>query len=108
METPKQQFNSRSTWALMHLRGREQAPEPFGWTGRQAEWVALACLHGGMFTRARGRGSWTRTPNRSGAACTRDHAGLGRRAQHSGVRRVCRICARGLYAALGPDREAPG
>ena len=25
----------------------------FGWTGRRAEWIALACLHGGVFTRAR-------------------------------------------------------
>ena len=35
-----------------HLRGRESALEPFGWTGRQAEWIALACLHSGVFTRA--------------------------------------------------------
>ena len=27
----------------------------FGWTGRRAEWIALACLHGGVFTRAQ----WT-------------------------------------------------
>ena len=37
---------------IAHLRGREQALEPFGWTGRQAEWIALACLHSGVFTRA--------------------------------------------------------
>lgn len=74
METPQQQFNSRSTGALMPLRRREQAPEPFGWTGRRAEWTALARLHGGMFTRACERGSWTRTPSGSGAVCTRDRA----------------------------------
>ena len=34
-----------------HLRGREKALEAFGWTGRRAEWIALACLHGGVFTR---------------------------------------------------------
>ena len=37
-----------------HLRGREKALERFGWTGRRAEWIALACLHGGVFTRAQG------------------------------------------------------
>ena len=41
---------------IAHLRGRENALEPFGWTGRRAEWIALACLHGGVFTRAQ----WTR------------------------------------------------
>ena len=30
---------------IAHLAGREKALEPFGWTGRQAEWIALVCLH---------------------------------------------------------------
>ena len=29
---------------IAHLTGQERALEPFGWTGRQAEWIALACL----------------------------------------------------------------
>ena len=37
---------------IEHLRGREQALEQFGWTGREAEWIALVCLHSGVFTRA--------------------------------------------------------
>ena len=37
---------------IAHLRGREQALEPFGWKERKAEWIALACLHSGAFTRA--------------------------------------------------------
>ena len=38
---------------IMHLGGRENALEPLGWTGRKAEWIALACLYGdGLFTRA--------------------------------------------------------
>ena len=38
---------------IEHLQGRENSLEPFGWTGRKAEWIALACLHsGGLFTRA--------------------------------------------------------
>ena len=36
---------------IAHLAGRERALEPFGWTGRQAEWIALVCLHSGVFTR---------------------------------------------------------
>ena len=37
---------------IEHLQGREKALEPLGWTGREAEWVALVCLHSGVFTRA--------------------------------------------------------
>ena len=37
---------------IEHLRGRERALEPFGWTGREAEWIALVCLHSGVSTRA--------------------------------------------------------
>ena len=36
---------------IQHLQGREKALEPFGWKGREVEWVALVCLHSGMFTR---------------------------------------------------------
>ena len=36
---------------IEHLRGRERALEPLGWTGREAEWIALVCLHSGVFTR---------------------------------------------------------
>ena len=37
---------------IEHLRQREKALEQFGWTGREAEWIALVCLHSGVFTRA--------------------------------------------------------
>ena len=36
---------------IAHLKGREKALEAFGWTGKQAEWIALVCLHSGVFTR---------------------------------------------------------
>ncbi len=36
---------------IEHLRGRERKLEPLGWTGREAEWIALVCLHSGVFTR---------------------------------------------------------
>ena len=37
---------------IEHLRGRERKLEPLGWTGPEAEWIALVCLHSGVFTRA--------------------------------------------------------
>ena len=37
---------------IEHLREREKALEPLGWTGREAEWIALVCLHSSVFTRA--------------------------------------------------------
>ena len=37
---------------IEHLRGRERKLEPLGWTGREAEWITLVCLHSGVFTRA--------------------------------------------------------
>ena len=37
---------------IEHLRGRDRKLEPLGWTGREAEWIALVCLHSGVFTRA--------------------------------------------------------
>ena len=41
---------------IAHPKGREKALERLGWTGRRAEWIVLASLHGGVFTRAQ----WTR------------------------------------------------
>ena len=38
---------------IEHLKGRERALASLGWTGREAEWIALVCLHSGVFTRAR-------------------------------------------------------
>ena len=37
---------------IEHLKGRERALAALGWTGREAEWIALVCLHSGAFTRA--------------------------------------------------------
>ena len=37
---------------IEHLKGREWALASLGWTGREAEWIALVCLHSGVFTRA--------------------------------------------------------
>jgi len=34
-----------------HLKGREKLLQPLGFTPQQAEWIALVCLHSGLFTR---------------------------------------------------------
>ena len=36
---------------IEHLKGRERALASLGWIGREAEWIALVCLHSGVFTR---------------------------------------------------------
>ena len=36
---------------IEHLHDREKALGPFGLKGREAQWVALVCLHSGVFTR---------------------------------------------------------
>ncbi len=41
---------------IVHLQGGEEALEPRGWKGCRAKWIGLACLHGGVFTRAQ----WTK------------------------------------------------
>ena len=34
-----------------HLQGREKLLEPLGFTGQEAQWITLVCLHSGLFTR---------------------------------------------------------
>ena len=35
---------------IAHLRGRDRKLELHGWTGQDAKWIALVCLHSGVFT----------------------------------------------------------
>ena len=35
-----------------HVQDRAAALAALGWTGREADWIALVCLHSGVFTRA--------------------------------------------------------
>ncbi len=88
---------------IAHLRGREDALEPFGWTGRQAEWIALACLHSGVFTRAQlsaclGIDRW------QALRFVRALLERGVAAEEKLERRkVCRIFGRGIYRALAAE-----
>ena len=36
---------------ISHLRGRDQLITKSGWSETEAEWIALVCLHSGIFTR---------------------------------------------------------
>ena len=89
---------------IAHLQGLENALEPLGWTGRKAEWIALACLHGeGVFTRV--QLAFHLQMNRLQTfrfvqALVR--AGLA--AEDSPEdQKVCRIFGPGIYQALGAE-----
>ena len=90
---------------IEHLQGRERALEGLGWTGRKAEWIALVCLHSGVFTRAQfcaflkaGAVSalrFVRALIRQGAASEDPMPDIGGR--------VCRIFSRRVYRELGTE-----
>ena len=92
---------------IEHLRGRERALEPFGWTGREAEWITLVCLHSGVFTRpqfcfyfdaARWRAlRFVKTLVERRAAVETDAP------MSSGRARTCRISSKPIYRALGVE-----
>ena len=37
---------------IEHLKGRDKNLKDFNWTGTDAEWIALVCLHSGLFIRS--------------------------------------------------------
>ena len=85
---------------IAHLRGREKALESFGWTGREAEWIALVCLHSGVFTRDQ-ISDWLGIHRHTARRFVQDITDrrLGAEDALEG-RRVCRIAARAVYRAL--------
>ena len=92
---------------IEHLRGREQALEPLGWTGRKAEWIALVCLHSGVFTRAQfchyfdvDRKQALRLVR---ALLERRAAVEGEWPLVNGGGKTCRISSKGIYRALGVE-----
>ena len=92
---------------IAHLRGREQALEPFGWKERKAEWIALACLHSGAFTRAQAT-RFLDTHHERARRLVHALIAHGSAAEETvprvrGIGRVCRIHRRGIYRALGAE-----
>ena len=89
---------------IPHLDGRAQALSPLGWRGRDAEWLALVCLHSGLFLRAQylaflGRSHpelARRFVRRCGAAAVEEP-------WNGSALRLCRIAGRRLYRTLGAE-----
>ena len=92
---------------IEHLKGREQALEAHGWTGREAEWIALVCLHSGVFTRAQFCHYFE--AHRSAAQrivqtlVTRREAVEGEWPLVNGGGKTCRISSKPIYRALGVE-----
>ena len=97
----------RSRAMIRHLQNRDKRLEPFGWKGSEAEWIALVCLHSGVFTRAQFRFylnagdvralRFVRALIERGVAAENTVPGIG------GVGRICRIFGRRIYRALGAE-----
>ena len=92
---------------IEHLRGRDRKLEPLGWTGPDAEWIALVCLHSGIFT----RGQFCDYFNTHRVRAFRFVQTLVERRQAvesewplvNGGGKTCRISSKPIYRALGVE-----
>ena len=89
------------------LEERAKALRPFGWKGRKAEWIALVCLHSGVFTRTQAT-AFLKTHHERARRMVHALIAQGLAAEETvprvrGIGRVCRIYARSLYRALGAE-----
>ena len=92
---------------IEHLRGRDRKLESLGWTGPDAEWIALVCLHSGVFTRAQFCHYFDARRNRA----FRFVETLVKRRQAieiewpimNGGAKTCRISSKAIYRALGVE-----
>lgn len=90
---------------LPHLAGRAEALVPLGWSGRDAEWIALVCLHSGIFVRRQfahhyqcPRSTPLRFAHRlADARVAREHPVPGTRTNQ----KLCHIHGKSCYRALG-------
>ena len=92
---------------IKHLRGRERKLEPLGWSGREAEWIALVCLHSGVFTRPQFCFYFDAESKRAHrfvqALVVRRAAVENENLMFSGGARPCRISSKPIYRALGVE-----
>ncbi len=108
MKTLKQQFNSAASGAIVQLRGRairrSRRLAERETRRRGSRWSASTA---GCSPAHRGRGSWTRTPNSCGAACTLIARGLAAEETVPGIRGESDGFAvslpGALYRALGAE-----
>ena len=92
---------------ITHLREREKNLEPFGWSQEDAEWVAMVCLHSGVFTRSQYMAYFNAFPNRAQRfvqslvalqLALEEPIPVLRRENRT---RACRITHKGIYRELG-------
>ena len=90
-----------------HLRGRDRKLEPLGWTGQDAEWIALVCLHSGVFTRAQFCDYFHTHRKRAErfvkALLDRQAAVESEWPLMNGGGKTCRISSNAIYRALGVE-----
>ena len=93
---------------IPHLAGRVEALEALGWPAADAEWLALVCLHSGVFTRAQychrfdveryAALRFVRRLVEAGVAAEQPRPDL-----LPTSTRLCHVFGRGLYRALGVE-----
>ena len=92
---------------IEHLRGRDRKLELHGWTGREAEWIALVCLHSGVFTRAQFCHYFdthrVRAQRFVKALIDRKQAVEIEWPIMNGGAKTCRISSKAIYRALGVE-----
>ena len=92
---------------IEHLKGRERALASLGWTGREAEWIAVVCLHSGVFTRAQFChyfNTQRMTALRFVKALIEQRAAVETDViAFNGGGKTCRISGKGIYRALGVE-----
>ena len=92
---------------IEHLRGRDRKLEPLGWTGPDAEWIALVCLHSGVFTRAQFCHYFDADRKRAlrfvKALLDRKAAAESEWPIMNGGGKTCRISSKPIYRALGVE-----
>ena len=89
---------------IAHLEDRATALMARGWTRRDAEWLALVCLHGGVFLRSQYLAFIGRTNPALAHRFVRRCREYAVEQPWNGSRlRVCRIAARRIYRVLGVE-----
>ena len=92
---------------IEHLRGRDRKLEPLGWTGQDAEWIALVCLHSGVFTRAQFCDYYSTDRKQAlrfvKSLVQRRAAVENENFMFSGRAKPCRISSNAIYQALGVE-----
>ena len=91
---------------LSHLQARAANLAPFGWTPKQAEWVALVCLYSGFFLRSQ-MAAYANLSRQAVSSFVhsliqQQHA-VELTLQQAGAPRLCRISRRSIYRALGAE-----